>query len=211
MTIGLDVRDGFLIVDTSLALSNRSRQTVDTRRMGPGLRVPLALPAVHGGPWELGVIPPDTGPRHVSLRATPQRGRFQFLDGAIFFQGTIPPSRLMTLQVRYALPIVEERQDVALTSPVPLDQLMVTTTWTDRVAPRVVPDRAFLAVGREPGEAVQRFLRVEPPPAVGEAFVLHVDRLPRPHAVRNQLAIGGGVLLVVCFGLSLVALRRRDD
>lgn len=210
MSVGLDVRDGFLIIDTSLNLSNRSRRTVDTRRMTRGLRVPVALPAVFGGPWETGVIPSDTGPRHVSLRSTPESGRFQFRDGAVFFEGPIVPGRTVNLQARYALPIVDERQDVALTTPVPLDQLMVSTTWTDRVSPRVVPDREFLAVGREPGEAVQRFLRVEPPPAAGEAFVLHVDRLPRPDKVQNQLAVGGGVALFVIFGLSLAALRRRD-
>ena len=77
----------------------------------------------------------------------------------MFFEGPIPPGSPTTLQARYALPIVAERQDVALTTPVPLDQLMISTSWTDRVAPRVVPDREFLAVGREPGESVQRFLR----------------------------------------------------
>ncbi|MDP6947021.1 MAG: hypothetical protein QF464_22925, partial [Myxococcota bacterium] len=211
MNVGLDVRDGFVIVDTSLSLSNRSRHTIDTRRIAKGFRLPVALPAVFGGPWEVGVIPSDTGPRHVSLRATPEGGRFQFRDGAIFFEGPLTPGRPTTLQARYALPIVDERQDVALTTPVPLDQLMISTSWTARVAPRVVPDREFLAVGREPGEAVQRFLRVERPPAVGEPFVIHVDRLPRPDAVQNQLAVGGGVALFVIFGLSLVALRRRDD
>ncbi len=115
-----------------------------------------------------------------------------------------------TLQVRYALPISDERQDLALTPTVALSRLMVATTWFDRVAPRVVPDRPFLAVGREPGEAVQRFLRVESPPKLGEAFVLHVDRLPRPRAVQTRLAVGGGILFAIVFVLSLVALRRRD-
>ncbi|MGB0589839.1 MAG: hypothetical protein ACPGU1_09185 [Myxococcota bacterium] len=211
MTVGLDVRDGFVIVDTTLVLFNRERTAVDTRRTGTGLRLPLALPAVFDGPWEAGVIPSDTGPRHVSLRQSPEHGRFQFLDGAIFYQGPVLPGRPTTLQVRYGLPIIAERQDVALTTSIDLEQLMVTTTWTDRVAPRVVPDREFLAVGRQPGEAVQRFMRVEPPPKTGEAFLVRVDRLPQPHAVQNQLAVGGGVCLAVLFGLSLVALRRRDD
>ena len=210
MTVGLDVRDGFLLVETTLSLSNRSRQTIDTRRTEGGFRVPVALPAVLGGTWEAGVIPSDTGPRHVHTRATPEQGRFQFRDGAVFFEGPVVPGRNTTLQARYALPLIDTRQDVALTSPVPLEQLLVTTTWTDRVAPRVVPDREFLVVGRDPGESVQRFMRVERPPAAGETFVLHVDRLPQPDDVQNQLAVGGGVALFVIFGLSLVALRRRD-
>jgi hypothetical protein len=210
MTVGLDVRDGFVIVDTTLVLFNRARTAVDTRRQERGLRLPLALPAVLGGAWEAGVIPSDTGPRHVSLRVSPEQGRFQFADGAIFYQGHVLPGRPTTLQVRYGLPIIAERQDVALTTSIDLEQLVVTTTWTDRVAPRVVPDREFLAVGRQPGEAVQRFMRLEPPPKAGELFLLRVDRLPQPDAIRNQLAVGGGVCLVVLFGLSLVALRRRD-
>ena len=211
MTVGLDVRDGFLIVDTTLALTNDSRVTIDTRRISQGLRMPIALPAIGGQPWESGVIPADTGPRHVSLRQTPERGRFQFSKGQIAYEGPLPPGEMTTLQGRYALPIIAERQDLALTVPVPLDQLMVTTTWSDRVSLRVVPDRPFLAIGRQPGEAVQRFMRITSPPKVGEAFVLRIDRLPRPYALRNQLAVGGGVSLVVLFGLSLVALRRRDD
>ena len=210
MTVGLDVRDGFVIVDSTLVLFNRERIAIDTRLSGNGLRLPVALPAVLGGAWEAGVIPSDTGPRHVSLRQNPEQGRFQFADGAIFYQGPVLPGRPTTLQVRYGLPIIDERQDVALTSSVALEQLMVTTTWTDRVAPRVVPDREFLAVGRQPGEAVQRFMRVEPPPKRGETFMLRVDRLPLPDAVQNQLAVGGGVFLVVLFSVSLVALRRRN-
>ena len=210
MTLGLDVRDGFVIVDTRLVLTHPERFALDTGREGRGLRVPLALPAVGEVPWEAGVIPSETGPRHVSLRQTPEQGRFQFRDGAVFYEGAIFPGQPFTIQVRYALPIIEERQDLALTMPVDLDQLTVTTTWTDRVAPRVVPDREFLAVGRKPGESVQGFMRIEGPPKAGEAFVLRVDRLPRPYAVRNQFAVGGGVLLLVLFGLSLVALRRRD-
>ena len=50
MSVGLDVRDGFVIVDTSLALTNRSRQVIDTRRTPQGFRMPVALPAVLGGP-----------------------------------------------------------------------------------------------------------------------------------------------------------------
>ena len=211
MTISLDVRDGFVIVDTTLVVFNTQRVTIDTRRAGSGLRVPVALPAVGETPWESGVIPSSTGPRHVSLRQSPERGRYQFHEGSIYYQGPLFPGQPTTLQVRYALPIIDERQDVALTSPMDLEQLLITTTWTDRVAPRVVPDRAFLAVGREPGESVQRFMRIEAPPVAGEAIVIRVDRLPRPHKVQNQLAVGGGVSLLVLFGLSLVALRRRHE
>ena len=56
--------------------------------------MPVALPAVYGGPWEIGVIPSDTGPRHVSVRATPDDGRFQFRDGAIFFEASNVPNMI---------------------------------------------------------------------------------------------------------------------
>lgn len=211
LTLGLDVRDGFVIVDSTLVVFNRSRETIDTRRAEPGLRLPIALPAIGETPWEAGVIPSSTGPRHVSLRQSPERGRYQFQDGAIYYQGPLFPGQSTTLQVRYALPIVAERQDVALTTPMDLEQLLVTTTWTDRINPRVVPDRSFLVVGREPGESVQRFMRIETPPKAGEPVVIRIDRLPRPDAVQNQLAVGGGVALLVLFGLSLVGLRRRHE
>jgi hypothetical protein len=86
---------------------------------------------------------------------------------------------------------------------------LVSTSWNDRVAPRVVPDRSFIALGRDPGEQVQRFMRLETPPDAGEAVVIRVDRLPVPLAVFTRVALWGGVALGLLFLFSLVALRER--
>ncbi len=208
--VHLSVRDGFVIVDTTLSLDNTERRVVDFT-VGDGLRLPLALPALYGEAIQRGIIDSQTGPGHVSTRATPAVGRFEFQHGGVYWQGAAVPGQVVALQIRYALPISDERQDLALSSPVDITDVIVSTDWTDRVSPRVVPDRPFYAVGREPGEVVQRFMRLERPPKAGESVVLHVDRLPRPLAVFMAAAWAGILVLLVAFVLVTLTVRRRHD
>ena len=210
LTVGLDVRDAFLLVDATLKVTNHGTMVVDTRLGEKGLRVPVALPAVGDAPLEFGVIDPVTGPRHVATRVSPEGGRFQFTGGAVYFEGAVLPGVPTTLQARYAMPIVEEIQDIALSSPIDIERFLGSTSWNDRVAPRVVPDRSFIALGRDPGEQVQRFMRLESPPQAGQPVVIRVDRLPVPLAIFTKVALWGGVALGMLFLFSLVALRQRS-
>lgn len=210
LRVHLSTRDGFVIVDTTLSIDNSGREVVDLTT-GDGLRMPIALPALYGEAIQRGIINRQTGPGHMSTRATPAIGRFEFLHGGVYWQGAAVPGEVVALQVRYGLPIVDERQDLALSSPIDISDVIVSSDWTDRVSPRVVPDRPFRAVGRDPGEQVQRFMLLEKPPKAGESMVIHMDRLPRPLAVFTAAAWAGIFALLMAFVLVTLTVRRRVD
>ncbi len=209
MQVDLSIRDGFVIVETSWTVRTTGRRLVrleDEDR----LRVPLALPAVFGDSMDAGMLPNDTGRRHLALQVSPETGRLVVRDGAIFYEGTIPPGPGTSIRVRYPLPIVAERMDLAFRSPIKTGSLSLSSAWSDRVAPRVVPETAFRAYRSVRSENVRRFLVVKEPPAPGEALVIHVSRLPRPLDVHAAAAIGGSLVLLFLFGLALVSGWRRE-
>ncbi|MEC9070774.1 MAG: hypothetical protein VX938_00285, partial [Myxococcota bacterium] len=204
------VRDGFLIVEGALYLENSSRQVVLSRAEAQGLRFPIPLPAVFGDSLDQGMLPPETSARHRSLNTDPKNGRLVFRDGAVWYDGPRFPGVKQTIQLRYALPITDERMDLAFRSDVPLTSLMISSMWSDRVAPRVVPDRSFVVREGRRGENIQRLIRVDDLPPVGEAMVLRVDHLPRPLVVQTYVAGIGVLLLLAAFGLAVMSGRARD-
>jgi hypothetical protein len=209
MQIDLSIRDGFVIVETAWTVSTTGRRLV--RFEGDGrMPVPMALPAVFGGSLDAAMLPPDTARRHLALSVSPETGRLVLRDGGIFFEGHIAPGQGTLIRVRYALPIVAERMDLAVRSPIALAGFSLSSSWSDRVAPRVVPDRAFRAHRRVRGETVQRLLRVLEPPAAGEPMVLFVSRLPRPLDVHAATAVGGSLILLFLFGLAVASGWRRE-
>lgn len=210
--LDVDVRDAFLIVDLSMSLDNPDRVVVDLGRAGEGLRFPVPLPSVFGGALDAGMIPAATSARHMSTRVVPDRGRFVFRRGQVTYEGPVLPGDRQSLQLRYALPIVDARQDIAFTAPLDITQLAVSATWPRRTAPVVVPDRAHQGIERAESELHRRFARVLEPPKAGEVFVLRIDRLPVSRAFYMRLALGGAAALLVIFALTLLAAgaRRRD-
>ncbi len=211
--LDVDVRDAFLIVDLSMSLDNPDRVVVDLGRADEGLRFPVPLPSVFGGALDVGLIPAATAARHMSTRVVPDRGRFVFRRGQARYEGAVLPGDRQTLQLRYALPIVDARQDIAFTAPIEFTQMAVSATWPARTAPVVVPDRAHQAIERAESELNRRFARVLEPPRAGEVFVLRIDRLPVSGAFYMRLALGGAGALTIVFLLSLIAAasRRRDE
>lgn len=209
MQVDLSIRDGFVIIETAWTVSTTGRRLV--RIEGEGrLPVPMALPAVFGGLVDAAMLPPDTARRHLALSVSPETGRLVLRDGGIFFEGHIAPGEGTLIRVRYALPIVAERMDLALRSPIALAGFSLSSSWSDRVSPRVVPDRPFRAHRRARGETVQRLLRVLDPPGADEPIMLFVSRLPRPLDVHAATAVGGAFLLLFLFGLALTTGLRRE-
>lgn len=209
--VDLSVRDGFIIVDSTAIVQTASRRAVVLGAENDGLRLPIALPALYGAAMPWGLLPPETSRRHMALRATPAHGRFAFVRGGLFYQGAIIPGQPSSLQWRYALPLSAERMDLALSSPIEMTSLAVSTTWSNRVAPRVVPDRPHQLHQRLRGEEVQRFARIDDPPAPGESFLLRVGRLPMPLVVQAHAAVVGAAFLFGLFLLALIAWRPRRD
>ncbi|MGM0575474.1 MAG: hypothetical protein ACQEXJ_07060 [Myxococcota bacterium] len=207
--MGLELREENLVVDQTLSVRNEGTRAVDLTRKGHGLRIPVPLPAVFGGSLDRGLLPPDTAARHMATRSRPERGRFVYEDGAMYWEGAIPPGKTIDLQARYALAITHTRQDLAFSTPLPVDSVTLTTSWPDRVAPVVVPEAPYEVVERRDGETIQRFVRLGEAPEPGEAVVVRVDRLPQPLRVYLGVAWGGGFLLAGLFFLAVLAGRRR--
>ena len=206
--IDLSVRDAFLLVDMAIGFDNPDRVVVDLTR-GDGLRFPVPLPSVFGGALDVGLIPSATAERHLSWRAVPEGGRLAFRRGQVRYEGAVFPGDGQTIQLRYALPIVDGRQDLAFTAPLDFDGLVVSASWPARTAPLIVPDRPYQGVDEEKGETRQRFASVDQPPRAGEVFVLHVDRLPVGGAFYTRVAVGGAMLLAVIFLLAMLAASAR--
>jgi hypothetical protein len=209
MQVDLSVRDGFVIVETAWTVSTLGRRLV--RLEGEDrLRVPIALPAVFGDSMDTGMFPNDTARRHLALQLSPETGRLIVKDGAVFYEGAIAPGAGTSIRVRYPLPIVAERMDLAFRSPIKTSSLSLSSAWSDRVAPRVVPETEFRAYRSVRSENVRRFLVVKQPPKAGDALVIHVSRLPRPLDVHATAAIGGSLVLLFLFSLALVSGWRRE-
>jgi hypothetical protein len=209
MQVDLSVRDGFVIVETSWTVRTTGRRLV--RLEGEErLRVPLALPAIFGDSMDSGMLPNDTARRHLALQVSPETGRLIVKNGAVFYEGTIPPGPGTSIRVRYPLPIVAQRMDLAFRSPIKTSSLSLSSAWSDRVAPRVVPETPFRAYRSVRSENVRRFLVVKEPPAAQESLVIHVSRLPRPLDVHAAAAVGGSLVLLFLFGLALVSGWRRE-
>ncbi len=207
--VDLSVRDGFVIVETAWTVRTTGRRLV--RLEGDHrLRVPVALPSVFGDSMDEGMLPNETTRRHLALQVSPETGRLVVKGGAVHFEGVIPPGPGTAIRVRYALPIVAERMDLAFRSPIDTSSLSLSSAWSDRVSPRVVPERAFRAYRNVRGETVQRFLVVKEPPKAGESLVIHVSRLPRPLDVHAAAALGGSFILLFFFALALVSGWRRE-
>lgn len=207
--LDLSVRDGFVIIETAWTVRTTGRRLV--RLEGDDrLRVPIALPSVFGGSMDEGMLPNETTRRHLALQVSPPTGRLVVRGGAVFFEGVISPGVGTALRIRYALPIVAERMDLALRPPIKTNSLSISTEWSERVAPRVVPERSFRAYRSARAETVQRLLVLEEPPEAGETLVVHVSRLPRPLDVHAAVAIGGSLVLLFLFALALVSGWRRE-
>ena len=205
----MSVRDGFLIITGVLGLSNPTRRVVHAAREGSGLRFPVPLPAVFDTSLDLGFMPPETSRKHMAVQIEPNRGRMVFERGGLFYDGPILPGVRQSIEVRYALPITDERMDLAFRSEIPLTMVVIGSMWSDRVAPRVVPNRPFMVRQVRRGESFQRVMRVLEPPPEDTALLIRVDRLPRPLKVQGQLAIYGSLFLLGIFGLALIRGRMR--
>ena len=177
---------------------------------GNGLRVPVALPAVFGDALDAGLLPPETARRHLALQVSPQTGRLVVRQGAVFFEGHVPPGPGTQIRVRYALPIVAERMDLALRAPIELAAFSMSSEWTDKISPRIVPSKPYRAHRRVRADSVQQLMRLRDPVKAGEPIVLHVSRLPRPLEVHGAVALGGSLFLLFISLLALTAGWRRE-
>jgi hypothetical protein len=99
--------------------------------------------------------------------------------------------------------------DLAFRADVPLSPVVISSSWSDRVAPQVVPNRSFAVREARRGETIQRVIRVQDPLEKREPMVLRIDRLPRPLKVQGSVAIYGSLLLLGAFGLALIRGRAR--
>lgn len=207
---GLEVQESNLIVEETFTILNRGAHVVDLERSPDGLRLPLLVPAAFDRAIDPGLIPSATAGRHMSQARQPDRGRFSFERGGLVYRGPIPPGGDVRLQVRYAIPLVHERLDLALTSPIDVERLLVSAAWSGRVAPRLFPTVPFTTAQREAGGSVQRVVRWDAPPKAGEHAVLRLDRLPRGLEVQRSVALIGSLVAFALFGLLVLASRRRD-
>ena len=87
----------------------------------------------------------------------------------------------------------------------PLDPVVLIVEHSDRVSPRVVPSRAFIALSRRTGEEVRTVLRLDEPIGGDEELLVTLDGLPRPHAVYRGGATAGALILLLLFLLALAA------
>lgn len=207
----LDVREKQVIVGVRVGLENSGREVLDYDRRAEGLRVPLLLPAIYGGAMRVGVIPGETAARHMAMRLTPDRGRLVFEGGHLVYRGPVLPGERQTLEVRYALPIVEERQDLAFAAPVDLSSVTLDAVWSQKIAPRVFFEAPFTSVERDEALNHRRRMRLLSEPKAEQAVVVRVDRLPRAVALQATVAWGGMSVLVLVFVLALVAGRTRRE
>lgn len=226
LRLGLSVHQGRLVVQSVTELRNDGRQLVDLRDGDP-LRVPVLLPEVMGRPMDRGLLPREAASDRLVYEVTPERGRLVLDEGALWYEGPVPPGDGPRIRVRYTLPIVAARQDLALTTPLDLERLVVTSTWSRWIDPRVLPSVAggdredegrsraasgppdFTVAERRQGEQRQRFFHLDRAPEAGETVHVRVDRLPRPERVLTGAATVGAVLLLALFGLGFAALRQR--
>ncbi len=207
---GFEVQEAHLIVEQTFTVTNRGPRVVDLEAAARGLRLPLLLPAAFDQALDPGLLPPATSARHMSLRRDPDRGRFSFEGGGVAYRGPIVPGEPLSLQVRFAIPMVHDRLDLALRAPVDLSRLIVSTAFNERVAPRIFPAAPFTVAERAAGGNVQRLMRWKTPPTAGQMALLRIDRLPRGLDVQRGVALAGGLVAVVAFGLLLLVGRRRD-
>jgi len=206
--VELQVRDGFLLVRGHLYVDNDSRQVVVPAAGEPGLRFPVPLPAVFGDSLDQGLLPPEPAGRHISSSSTPEHGRMVFREGALWYDGPVFPGVRQTLQMACHLAITDERMDLAFRSGIPLNSLIISSRWSDRVAPQVVPDRSFRVREGRRGETINRVIRVDDLPEPGTAVVLRIDHLHRPLGVQVFVAIVGSLLLLAAFVLAVISGRR---
>ncbi len=220
--VNLSVRDAFVIVELSMGLQAEgegARRVIDLslgdgparmkERGEGGLLFPLPLPALFGQAVPQGLLPPETSARHMATRDTPATGRFVFAEGGMWYSGPVMPGTGITLQARYALPIAAERQLVALRSPIPLEPVVALLEHSDRVAPRMVPSHAYVAISRRSGEELRTILRLDEPLPAGEDLVLTLEGLPRPGQVYQRAATAGAIVLLAAFLLAVAVGRRR--
>ncbi len=202
------VEEAVLVVNVRLFLDNPLLEVVDLDQVRPGLRMPLLLPAVFGAPLDRGLIPMDNAGKHMRRDAEPDRGRFVFADGALYYRGPILPGD-MTLTAAYAVPIVETAQTLALSAPVELERVFVSGEWSDRIAPRLIVERPHSLHDSHSRERWGRAIQLDDGLKKGEPLLVQVDRLPVVGVVPRAVTVGGSVLLVTSFGLAVVIGRRR--
>ena len=208
-SLSMDVRaeivvgEGKLFFDQRVHLATRSLARVDLSA-GPGIRVPLMLPAAFGDAVDFGLMPAAPNPDRVKFSVTPDVGRLAVERGAVVYQGPVDPGRPVELGVRYPIPY-DDALDHTLAFRLPVDstRTMVGLRYANHVAPGITFRRPHRIVTRALTRGTERVMTATPPPKAGEVVFVDLTRAPGRRATILPFVAAAAGLLVLLFAIGI--------
>ncbi len=214
VALRIDLLETELRFTETVRVLNEGHVTIDYTHAPRGLHVPiLAVPlgrALEGRIPVSGIVP--KGRLHGVKPPSLGQGTLVSEAGGVAYRGPVPPGGGLYFELSETVPFSTEALRLGFVSDLDLTLFAVTFASPDRAAPDLrleVPSRSGHDVRQ--GFNVTEIVATATLPA-GTPVVLSFDRLPIQSSIPRTLAIGGGSVLALVFGVLFfsVWLRRAS-